>query len=175
MCIRYPGPRTETRSSLVASSPDSDEVAIHSRRTISGSEASTAWEAEGVVPYTLESGWDDGSSRWRGAPEVLPGRRGQTPPPSRTERRHGTGEEGEAKLQTSAREGLSPMSRRGGCAKPLSLAATVGREGRATSPLLLRATPPRHHGRPGEAQRSRTSARQEDRWRHQLIESSVGR
>jgi hypothetical protein len=51
---------------------------------------------------------------------------------------------------------VSPTSRRGGCAKPLSLATTAGQEGRATSPLLLCTTPPRHHGQGGEAQRSRT-------------------
>jgi hypothetical protein len=39
----------------------SDEVAVDSHRIISSSKASTAGEAEGVVPYTLESRQDDGN------------------------------------------------------------------------------------------------------------------
>jgi hypothetical protein len=72
---------------------------------------------------------------------------------------------------------VSPTSRRGGCTKPLSLAATVDREGRATSPLLLHATPPHHHDRPGEAQRSRTlsTGKMDGGRRHRPIEGGVGR
>jgi hypothetical protein len=57
------GPWTKNRNTIQSgsSSPDSDEVAVHSRCTISGNKASTAGEAEGVVPYTLESGRDDGN------------------------------------------------------------------------------------------------------------------
>jgi hypothetical protein len=39
----------------------SDEVAVDSHRINSSSKAYTAGEVEGVVPYTLESGRDDGN------------------------------------------------------------------------------------------------------------------
>jgi hypothetical protein len=114
-------------------------------------------EAEGVVPYTIWSGRDDGASRRREAPAKLSGRWKQTPPPCRNRHHHGgRRRRGSRTVGINEREQPSRRAEEGAASFNSPSPPRSAKRGKAMNQLLLRTTPPRHHGRSGEAQRSST-------------------